>query len=486
MPFDAPIAGLDPTATVPGAVNAGQLSPLLLKRNTCCDSEDDKHVAKRQRPTLVHRESTGSDIVGSVHSEAVPEQIISLSSLALSAGTDSHDDQGGDTATCALPSSAGGAGLRDAAADQPPAHIGLLDAYLAKLFQDEDRISDCNGIKPEYFNLVSRMHGDAIVLNKRAVRQLRLLFGPCSSEQLAKHVPSDEIGRVVCMLVAVVEVADVMELADMVKSGALVAGETGLSAVFSESLDQALSNACLALDASSLIADLAATGKAPNGACPGDSLHAAVTLFKDCLLGCAIPLLDLGMGCALADALANTDGILRGRLLAFLGTVLAAHAPLTALATGPTLAEQDVISLVFASISATFCTSDLLGSDTGANILESIRRAAQVLLRRVFEVYTDQRPWILEEILASLIKLPTPKRSQSAYRIAGGKSVQFISVLLLKLLQGTAQSPEDLTAGFEGRRLPAKECRMLLQKHKKAVDAASSSTDFVIRYLIGR
>ncbi|KAJ2417192.1 Sister chromatid cohesion protein 2 [Coemansia sp. RSA 2530] len=486
MPFDAPIAGLDPTATVPGAVNAGQLSPLLLKRNTCCDSEDDKHVAKRQRPTLVHRESTGSDIVGSVHSEAVPEQIISLSSLALSAGTDSHDDQGGDTATCALPSSAGGAGLRDAAADQPPAHIGLLDAYLAKLFQDEDRISDCNGIKPEYFNLVSRMHGDAIVLNKRAVRQLRLLFGPCSSEQLAKHVPSDEIGRVVCMLVAVVEVADVMELADMVKSGALVAGETGLSAVFSESLDQALSNACLALDASSLIADLAATGKAPNGACPGDSLHAAVTLFKDCLLGCAIPLLDLGMGCALADALANTDGLLRGRLLAFLGTVLAAHAPLTALATGPTLAEQDVISLVFASISATFCTSDLLGSDTGANILESIRRAAQVLLRRVFEVYTDQRPWILEEILASLIKLPTPKRSQSAYRIAGGKSVQFISVLLLKLLQGTAQSPEDLTAGFEGRHLPAKECRMLLQKHKKAVDAASSSTDFVIRYLIGR
>ncbi|KAJ2012139.1 Sister chromatid cohesion protein 2, partial [Coemansia sp. S85] len=277
-----------------------------------------------------------------------------------------------------------------------------------------------------------------------------------------------------------------MELADMVKSGALVAGETGLSAAFSEGLDQALSNACLGLDASSLIADLAATGKAPNGACPGDSLHAAVTLFKDCLLGCAIPLLDLGMGCALADAFANTDGLLRGRLLAFLGTVLAAHAPLTALATGPTLAEQDVISLVFASISATFCTSDLLGSDTGANILESIRRAAQVLLRRVFEVYTDQRPWILEEILASLIKLPTPKRSQSAYRIAGGKSVQFISVLLLKLLQGTAQSPEDLTAGFEGRRLPAKECRMLLQKHKKAVDAASSSTDFVIRYLIGR
>ncbi|KAJ2731979.1 Sister chromatid cohesion protein 2 [Coemansia sp. BCRC 34962] len=487
MPFGTPIADLDPTSTNTGAVNVGQLNPLLLKRILCCDSDDAKPVAKRQRPALVHRESTSSDIDGSAHPEVVPEQTSPFASLAPSTGTGDHDDNGGDTATCVLPSGEDGAEIRDTAADQTPAHIELLEGYLAKLFQDEDRISDCNGTKSEHFHLVSRLHGDAIVLNKRTVRQLRLLFGPCSPEQLAKYVSSDEIGRVVCMLAAAVEVADGMELADMIKSGALVAGETGLSAAFSERLDQALSNACLGLDASSFIVDLAATGKASNEACPGDSLHAAVTLFKDCLLGCAIPLLDLGMGCALADAFTNADGFLRSRLLAFLGTVLVAHTPFTALVSdGPTLTEQDIISLVFASISATFCTSDLLGSDTGANILESIRRAAQLLLRRVFEVYTDQRLWILEEILASLIKLPTLKRSQSTYRIAGGKSVQFISVLLLKLLQGTAQSPGDLTAGFEGRRLPAKECRMLLQKHRKAVDAASSSTDFVIRYLIGR
>ncbi|KAJ2018587.1 Sister chromatid cohesion protein 2 [Coemansia sp. S680] len=441
---------------------------------------------QRQRPGLVHRESTCSDVSGSVQPEPVPEKAIPFSALALSTAIDDHVDRGSDTATSALPNNGTEAKGQDEATDQTPAHIELLEDYLAKLFQGENQISDHDSAMSEHFHQVSHTHGDAVVLSKRAVRQLRSLLVPCSPEQLAKHVPDDEIGRVVCMLAAVVEAADGAGLADMVKSGALVEGETELSAAFCDKLDQALSIACLGLDASSVIVDLAATGKASNSACPGDILHAAVALFKDCLLGCVVPLLDMDTGCALADAFTNRDGFLRSRLLAFLGTVLAAHDPITALASGPTLAEQDIISLVFASISVTFCTSDLLGSGTGANLLESVRRAAQLLLRRVFEAHPDQRLWILEEILASLIKLPTLKRSQSTYRIAGGKSVQFITVLLLKLLQGTALSPEDLTAGFEGHHLPAKECRMLLQKHKKAVDAASSSTDFVIRYLISR
>ncbi|KAJ2874882.1 Sister chromatid cohesion protein 2 [Coemansia aciculifera] len=486
MPVDTLIADINPAAIVPDTTDNGQRNSLPFKRAIHCDSEDATPAAKRQRPVLVHRESTSSDISGSIHPEPVPEQIIPFSALALGTAIDDHIDQGSDTSTSALPNNVTEAKIQDEVTDQIPAHIELLEDYLAKLFQGENQISNHDNAKSEHFHQISHTHGDVLVLNKRAVRQLHSLLTPCSPEQLAKYVPDDEIGRVVCMLVAVVEAADGAGLADMVKSGALVEGGTELSAAYCDKLDQALSIACLGLDASSVIVALAATGKASNSACPGDILHAAVALFKDCLLGCVVPLLDMGTGCALAGVFTNSDGFLRSRLLAFLGTVLVAHDPITTLVSGPTLAEQDIISLVFASISVTFCTSDLLGSGTSANQLESIRRAAQLLLRRVFEAHPDQRLWILEEILASLIKLPTLKRSQSTYRIAGGKSVQFITVLLLKLLQGTAQSPEDLTAGFEGCRLPAKECRMLLQKHKKAVDAASSSTDFVIRYLIGR
>ncbi|KAJ1932750.1 Sister chromatid cohesion protein 2, partial [Linderina macrospora] len=133
-----------------------------------------------------------------------------------------------------------------------------------------------------------------------------------------------------------------------------------------------------------------------------------------------------------------------------------------------------------------FTASELAGSSLDKNLLESIRRSAQTLLQYIFERHIEQRSWILEEILGSLIRLPVQKRSQGSYRIASGKSVQFISILLLKLLQGTARPPDDLTAGFEGGTLPTKEYRILLDKHHKSIEAAASSTDFAIRYLIGR
>ncbi|KAJ2079129.1 hypothetical protein GGI16_007816, partial [Coemansia sp. S142-1] len=347
MPVDTLIADIDPAATVPDATDNYQRNSLPLKRAINCDSEEAKPVAKRQRPGLVHRESTCSDVSGSAQPEPVPEKAIPFSALALSTAIDDHVDRGSDTATSALPNNGTEAKGQDEATDQTPAHIELLEDYLAKLFQGENQISDHDSAMSEHFHQVSHTHGDAVVLSKRAVRQLRSLLVPCSPEQLAKHVPDDEIGRVVCMLAAVVEAADGAGLADMVKSGALVEGETELSAAFCDKLDQALSIACLGLDASSVIVDLAATGKASNSACPGDILHAAVALFKDCLLGCVVPLLDMDTGCALADAFTNRDGFLRSRLLAFLGTVLAAHDPITALASGPTLAEQDIISLVF-------------------------------------------------------------------------------------------------------------------------------------------
>ncbi|KAJ2742792.1 Sister chromatid cohesion protein 2 [Coemansia sp. BCRC 34301] len=479
------VAKTDSALTVLGTAKGSQRKLSHHKRAMHCHSDDDTPAAKRQRPVLVHCESTSSDISGSVHPEPASEHVASFSSLTVSAAVDSTGPSG-DIAARALSRNESEAVVQGAAAEQtPPPHIEMLEEFLTKLLHDEDRLSDSSDTKSEHFDQIS-LHGDILVLNKRAVGQLRELLLSCTPEQLSKYVSDDEMSRVIGMLAAVVEAADVVKLADMIKSGTLVERETGLSAAFCDQLDRALLLAYLGLDASGVIVDLAATGRASNSVCPGEMLHSAVTTFKDCLLGCVVPLLDMALGSMLAAAFSDSNGFLHNRFLAFLGTVLAAHDPITALVSGPTLAEQDIISLVFASISVTFCVSDLLGSGAGANLVESIRRAAQLLLRRVFEAHADQRLWILEEILASLIKLPTSKRTQSTYRIAGGKSVQFITVLLLKLLQGTAQSPEDLTAGFEGYRLPTKECCMLLLKHKKAVDAASSSTDFVIRYLIGR
>ncbi|KAJ1897756.1 Sister chromatid cohesion protein 2, partial [Kickxella alabastrina] len=361
-----------------------------------------------------------------------------------------------------------------------------LDDYLATIFQEEDQISENSGEKGVYFRRIPQMHGETVVMNKRAIRQVRTLLALCTEGSLAQFVPDANVSRTVNLLISAVEAAESMGLADMIKCGAALDSKTELSAEFCHRLDLALSISCLGLEAAALVIDMAASGKASNTACTGDSLHTAVLFFKESLTNCVVPLLDLTPKCGLAEVFRDTSSSLNGRLQAFLGTILATHEPVISLVRRPLLAEQDIISLVFASIGITFSSSELLAHGIDTNTLESIRRCSQSLLRQVFEFHVDQRTWMLEEILASLIRLPTKKRAQSSSRIAGGKSVQSITILLLKLLQGTAHLPEDLTAGFEGGALPAKEYRMMHQKHRRAVETATSSSDFTVRYLIGR
>ncbi|KAJ2820681.1 hypothetical protein GGI24_004416, partial [Coemansia furcata] len=222
MPVDALVDDIDSAAIVPGTADNSQNKPLSLKRQLQCSSEDSKPAAKRQRPVLMHRESTSSETSIYAHPEPVPEQPIPLSTLALgSVINNGYLDQGSDVAACAPPTDDVDIVVQDSNTDQPPAHIELLEDYLAKLFQGEDQIPDHNGATFEHFCQISSARGDVVVLNKCALQQLRLLLAPCSPELLARHVPDDEINRVVSMLAAVVEAADGAGLADIVKSGAL-------------------------------------------------------------------------------------------------------------------------------------------------------------------------------------------------------------------------------------------------------------------------
>ncbi|KAJ2605223.1 Sister chromatid cohesion protein 2 [Coemansia sp. RSA 1722] len=362
----------------------------------------------------------------------------------------------------------------------------LFDDYLTLVFQEEDGLPDLLGARPQYFRRIPQIHGEHIVISKRAIRRIRMLLAACTADQLLETVEDDTILRLIGLLTSAIDAADNLGLAAMIKDGSELDKGIELSSEYCQKLDHAFSITCLGLEASSLMIYMAATGKASKTACTSDSLHVATAFFKECLLSCIVPLLGLTPGCSLVDVLTDKNLPLSSRMHALFSTVLLAHDPVISLVGQPALAEQDIISLVFASISVTFCTSELLGRGIDANTFESIRRSAQSLLRQVFETHVEQRTWMLEEILASLIRLPIQKRAMSLYRIAGGKSAQFISVLLLKLLQGTAYSSENLTAGFESGTLSAKEYRMLLQKHKKAVETASSSTDFTVRYLIGR
>ncbi|KAJ5286729.1 hypothetical protein N7478_002415 [Penicillium angulare] len=81
-------------------------------------------------------------------------------------------------------------------------------------------------------------------------------------------------------------------------------------------------------------------------------------------------------------------------------------------------------------------------SAIGYQKYEPARRAAMDVLAKIFSKYPDQRPFILDEILVSLEKLPSTRQSARQFKLADGKSIQLLTALVLQLVQTTAlQTP---------------------------------------------
>ncbi|KAJ5779225.1 hypothetical protein N7457_006945 [Penicillium paradoxum] len=84
-------------------------------------------------------------------------------------------------------------------------------------------------------------------------------------------------------------------------------------------------------------------------------------------------------------------------------------------------------------------------STLGYQKYEPARRAAMDVLAKVFSKYPEQRPFILDEILVSLEKLPTTRQSARQFKVADGKNIQLLTALVLQLVQTTAlETPSQL------------------------------------------
>ncbi|KAG8907886.1 Sister chromatid cohesion protein 2 [Tulasnella sp. 403] len=84
----------------------------------------------------------------------------------------------------------------------------------------------------------------------------------------------------------------------------------------------------------------------------------------------------------------------------------------------------------------------------GAAALGGLRLSALSLIRSIFAYYPEQRSWIVEEILSSLIQLPDLKQKSGQYKLRDGHSIHTISALLLQLVQTSAHDVR-----MEGQRL---------------------------------
>ncbi|CAG8706627.1 1122_t:CDS:10, partial [Cetraspora pellucida] len=100
------------------------------------------------------------------------------------------------------------------------------------------------------------------------------------------------------------------------------------------------------------------------------------------------------------------------------------------------LSDSIVITVSYIAIGPFFVDSaNSNGNSIFGNGLEAVKLVALGLLRSIFTNHQKQRTWILEEILTSLIKLPTVKRNLRQYRLPDGKSIQMVSALILQLIQ---------------------------------------------------
>ncbi|EDN03105.1 conserved hypothetical protein [Histoplasma mississippiense (nom. inval.)] len=109
-------------------------------------------------------------------------------------------------------------------------------------------------------------------------------------------------------------------------------------------------------------------------------------------------------------------------------------------------------------------------STLGFQKYEAVRRGSMDVLAKIFAKYPEQRPFILDEILVSLEKLPSTRQSARQFKLIDGKHIQLLSALVMQLVQTTA-----LQKSSKGSRRPKR--RLLLPKFGQGEGSESEDTD---------
>ncbi|KZT19995.1 ARM repeat-containing protein [Neolentinus lepideus HHB14362 ss-1] len=78
---------------------------------------------------------------------------------------------------------------------------------------------------------------------------------------------------------------------------------------------------------------------------------------------------------------------------------------------------------------------NIIFTTLGSSAMRGLRLDALSLIRSIFANHEDQRSWIVEEILSSLIKLSDVKQKVGQFRLRDGRSIRTVSALLLQLVQ---------------------------------------------------
>ncbi|KAI6129687.1 hypothetical protein EDD16DRAFT_1689919 [Pisolithus croceorrhizus] len=120
-------------------------------------------------------------------------------------------------------------------------------------------------------------------------------------------------------------------------------------------------------------------------------------------------------------------------------------------ADGLIMSDAIIIQAVYIAIGPFFIVESAQEGDTkgkkenavlstlGSSAIRGLRLDALSIIRSVFANHEDQRSWIIEEILSSLIKLSNSHKKAGQFRLRDGRSIRTVSALLLQLVQTSAR-----------------------------------------------
>merc|ERR1711874_444795 len=74
--------------------------------------------------------------------------------------------------------------------------------------------------------------------------------------------------------------------------------------------------------------------------------------------------------------------------------------------------------------------------------ISELQLTTMKLVTTVFSRYSKHRQLILEDIFASLARLPSSKRNLRNYRLNSDESIQMVTALALQLIQCVVKLPE--------------------------------------------
>ncbi|MCJ1287727.1 Sister chromatid cohesion protein 2 [Xylographa opegraphella] len=141
------------------------------------------------------------------------------------------------------------------------------------------------------------------------------------------------------------------------------------------------------------------------------------------------------------------------------------------------LAEATIISIEFFVIRLLFVENAHVEKESvlGIHKFESIRRAAMNLTAQLFLRYSEQRRFILDEILVSLQKLPINRQQARQYKLEDGTNIQLVSALLMRLVHSCAT--HSVSQSAERGKLPSDEHVSAAAVHSEGPEDENSGSE---------